>query len=170
MIVAAIFILVPFSLAFAALSDLISMKIPNRISIILLSSFLVLSPFIGMDLRTVSLCILAGLLVFMCCFAFFAFNLMGGGDVKLLTATSVWYGFNSSLIEFLLATTFIGGLLTLTILVLRAHSQEITSIGIPIPDSLTVAKKIPYGIGIAAAGLLTYGDSPVVNMAIASLN
>lgn len=169
MVIAAIFLILPFCLAFAALNDLFSMTIPNRITLFLLLSFIVVAPFSGMDLQTFAMSIAAAAAVFFACFILFAANAMGGGDAKLLTAVTVWYGFNISLIEFLLAVTFIGGVLTLGILLLRSRSQEILAIGIPIPDSLMVAKKIPYGIGIAIAGLLTYGETPLVKAAIASL-
>ncbi|MFJ1308163.1 prepilin peptidase [Agrobacterium sp. P15N1-A] len=170
MVVAAIFLILPFCLAFAALNDLFSMTIPNRITLFLLLSFIIVAPLSGMDWQTFAMSLAAAAAVFLACFALFATNAMGGGDAKLLTATAVWYGFNISLIEFLLAVTFIGGLLTLGILFLRSRSQEVMAIGIPIPDSLMVAKKIPYGIGIAIAGLLTYGDAPIVKAAISSLS
>ena len=170
MVVAAIFLTLPLCLAFAALNDLFSMTIPNRIPLILLLSFIVVAPFTGMEWQTFAMSISAAAAVFFACFALFAANVMGGGDAKLLTAAAVWYGFNASLIEFLLAVTFIGGVLTLGILLLRSRSQEIMAAGIPIPDSLLVAKKIPYGIGIAIAGLLTYGETPLVKAAIASLS
>ncbi len=170
MVVAAIFLTLPLCLAFAALNDLFSMTIPNRISLILLLSFIVVAPFTGMEWQTFAMSIAAAAAVFFACFALFAANVMGGGDAKLLTAAALWYGFNASLIEFLLAVTFIGGVLTLGILLLRSRSQEIMAAGIPIPDSLLVAKKIPYGIGIAIAGLLTYGETPIVKAAIASLS
>ncbi|MNL47500.1 Type IV leader peptidase family protein [compost metagenome] len=155
---------------FAAINDVASMTIPNRIPLILLLSFIVVAPFTGMEWQTFAMSIAAAAAVFFACFALFAANVMGGGDAKLLTAAAVWYGFNASLIEFLLAVTFIGGVLTLGILLLRSRSQEIMAAGIPIPDSLLVAKKIPYGIGIAIAGLLTYGETPLVKAAIASLS
>jgi prepilin peptidase CpaA len=170
MIVAAIFLTLPLCLAFAALNDLFSMTIPNRIPLILLFSFIVVAPFTGMDWQAFAMSIAAATAVFLACFALFAANAMGGGDAKLLTAATVWYGFNSSLIEFLFAVTILGGVLTLGILLLRSRSQEIMAAGIPIPDSLLVAKKIPYGIGIAIAGLLTYGETPLVKAAIASLS
>lgn len=170
MVVAAIFLILPFCLAFAALNDLFSMTIPNRITLFLLFSFLIVAPFSGMDWHTFAMSLAAAGMVFFACFALFATNVMGGGDAKLLTAAAVWYGFNISLIEFLLAVTFLGGILTVGILILRSRSQEIMAVGIPIPDSLMVAKKIPYGIGIAAAGLLTYGEAPLVKAAIASLS
>ncbi|UXS03179.1 A24 family peptidase [Agrobacterium tumefaciens] len=169
MVTAAIFLILPLCLAFAALTDLISMTIPNRIPLILLASFVIVAPFTGMDWQTFAMSLAAGVAVFVFCFALFASNVMGGGDAKLLTAAAVWFGFNQSLIEFLLGVTFIGGVLTLGILLLRSRTQEIMAVGLPIPESLLVAKKIPYGIGIAIAGLLTYGEAPLVKAAIASL-
>ncbi len=62
-----------------------------------------------MDWQTFLLSMLAAAIVFLCCFALFAANVMGGGDAKLLTATACWYGFNLSLLEFLLGTAFLGG-------------------------------------------------------------
>lgn len=141
MVVAAIFLILPLCLAFAALNDLFSMTIPNRISFILLLSFVVVAPLSGMDWQSFAMSFVAAAIVFFGCFALFAANVMGGGDAKLLTAAAVWFGFNTALAEFLLAVTLIGGVLTLGILLLRSRSQEIMAIGIPIPDSLLVAKK-----------------------------
>ncbi|CVI18003.1 Components of type IV pilus, prepilin peptidase [Agrobacterium tumefaciens str. B6] len=145
MVIAAIFLTLPLCLAFAAFTDLLSMTIPNRISLILLLSFILIAPFSGMDWQTFAMSLAAAAAVFFACFALFAANVMGGGDAKLLTAAAVWYGFNLSLIEFLLSVTFVGGLLTLGILLLRSRSQEIMASGIPLPDSLLAAKKFPTG-------------------------
>ncbi len=170
MVVAAIFLILPLCLAFAALNDLFSMTIPNRISFILLLSFVVVAPLSGMGWQSFAMSLVAGAAVFFGCFALFAANVMGGGDAKLLTAAAVWFGFNTALVEFLLVVTLAGGVLTLGILLLRSRSEEIMAVGIPIPDSLLVAKKIPYGIGIAVAGLWTYGEAPLVKAAIVSLS
>ncbi len=103
------------------------------------------------------------------CFILFALNVMGGGDAKLLTASAVWFGFNSSLTVFLIAVAFIGGILTIGILSLRSHSQEIMASGLPVPDSLLVAKKVPYGIAIAVGGLMAYPESPIVQAAMRAI-
>ncbi len=169
MIVASIFLILPLSLAFAAFNDLFTMTIPNRVSAILLGSFLVISPFTGMDWQTIGISLFAGLVVFTACFAMFALNVMGGGDAKLLTASAVWFGFNISLAAFMVSVAVIGGLLTIAILLLRSRSQEIMASGLPIPDSLLVAKKVPYGIAIAIAGLLTYPEAPIIQAAMQSL-
>jgi len=146
------------------------MTIPNRLSAIIFIGFMATAPFTGMDMNSLIMSVVASAAVLLASFLLFSANVMGGGDAKLLSASAVWFGFNAALIEFLLAVTLVGGALTIVILLLRSRTQEITAIGIPIPDSLLVAKKIPYGIGIAIAGLLTYGDAPLVKAAIASLS
>ncbi len=166
MIIAAIFLILPLCLALAALTDLLEMTIPNRISVILVIAYIIVAPLSGIDWQTLFLSLAAGLAVFSACFILFALNVMGGGDAKLLTASAVWFGFNSSLTVFLIAVAFIGGILTIGILSLRSHSQEIMASGLPVPDSLLVAKKVPYGIAIAVGGLMAYPESPIVQAAM----
>ncbi len=169
MVVASIFLIVPLCLTYAALTDLLNMTIPNRISLILVTSFVAITPFTGMSVEVFATSFAAGAMVFIVCFSLFAANVMGGGDAKLLTSVAVWFGLNQSLAEFLLAVTFTGGVLTVAILILRSRAQEILAVGFSIPDSLLMARKVPYGIAIAVAGLATYGESPIVSAAIASL-
>ena len=166
MVTSAIFLILPLGLTLAAITDLFTMTIPNRISIVLIGTFIVIAPFVGLDWQTFGWNLIAGLAVFFVCFALFATNVMGGGDAKLLTASAVWFGFNASLAVFLISVALLGGLLTIGILLLRSRSQEIMASGIPIPDSLLVAKKVPYGIAIAMAGLLTYPEAPIVQLAM----
>src|SRR4051812_43313348 len=94
--------ILPLALAFAAINDLLTMTIPNRVSIGLLLAFFLLAPLSGFALPDIGMSVVAGLAVFGVCFALFAMNVMGGGDAKLLTATAVWFGFNHSLLLFLM--------------------------------------------------------------------
>ena len=158
--------MLPLCLALAALSDLLTMTIPNRIPAVLLASFLILAPFSGLTWPDMGMSVVAGLVVFAACFGLFAVNVMGGGDAKLLTAAAVWFGFNQSLLVFLVAVSFVGGLLTLAVLLVRSQSNSVLAMGIPLPASLTTAKKIPYGIAIAIAGFLTYDQSPIFRLAM----
>ncbi|KAA3510977.1 A24 family peptidase [Agrobacterium rosae] len=166
MVAGAIFLIFPMGLALAAISDLFTMTIPNRVSVMLFLSFIFVAPFIGLDWHTLGMNLAGGLIVFSICFALFALNIMGGGDAKLLSVSAIWFGFNVSLALFILSVAVVGGLLTVAILMLRSHSQEIMASGLPIPDSLLVAKKIPYGIAIAIGGLLTYPEAPIVQLAM----
>ena len=142
----------------------------NRISVSLFFAFILIVPLTGMDWNMFGMNQLGGLVVFSACFALFALNVMGGGDAKLLAVPAIWFGFNFSLALFILSVAVIGGLLTVGILLLRSRSQEIMVIGLRLPDSLLVAKKVPYGIAIAAAGLLTYPEAPIVQLAMQSIS
>ena len=159
----------PMCLAFAAVMDTLTMTIPNRISAILLLSFLSLAPLIGMDWQTFGYHLLGGAVVFATCFVFFAFNVMGGGDAKLLTTAAVWFGFGQPLVEFIGYVGIVGGLLTAAILAVRTQSDAITTIGLRVPDSLLVAKKIPYGIAIAIGGFIAFPSSPLFIAALEGL-
>jgi prepilin peptidase CpaA len=163
---AIIFVVFPLCLAVAACSDFLTMLIPNRVSAILLGAFIVVAPLAGLGLTEVAMHLAAGLLVFSICFALFALNVMGGGDAKLLTASAVWFGMSFSLIEYLVYVSFFGGLLTFAILSLRANTNLILASGLPVPDHLLKAKKVPYGIAIGIGAFLAYPSSPLMLAAL----
>lgn len=158
--------ILPAGLALAAISDLTRMTIPNAIPAVLVLSFFLFAPVLGLPWPDVGMSFVAGLAVFVVCFCLFAANVMGGGDAKLLTAAACWFGFNQSLLIFMVATAFLGGVLTIAILMIRAHSNTVLAMGVALPKSLTTANKIPYGIGIAIAGFMTYEYAPIVAMAM----
>ncbi len=170
MIEAAIFVVFPLCLAIAAFSDLFTMTIPNRVSAILLGAFILIAPAAGLSLSMIGMHLAISLIVFAGCFTLFALNIMGGGDAKLLTASAVWFGFNSSLIEFLIYVSLFGGVLTILILMLRKQENIILAAGIPVPHLLFTAKKIPYGIAIGFGGFLAYPSSPLMMAALARLH
>ena len=169
MIAAAVFVIFPFCLAVAALSDLFTMTIPNRVSLVLALSFLLTAPLVGMQFEAIGLSLVAGLVVFMACFALFALNIMGGGDAKLLSAAALWFGLTKSLVLFVAAVGLFGGLLTFAILLLRTQSNTILAMGVPVPNSLILAKKIPYGIAIAAGGFIAFPSSPIFTATLEAL-
>lgn len=166
MLEAAIFVIFPICLVLAALTDLFEMTIPNRIPAVLLAAFFVVAPFVGLSWTGFGMHLVAGLIVFSVGFTLFAFNVMGGGDAKLLTAAAVWYGFTPELLSFLIHVAYLGGILTIAILLLRARSNTVIAMGLPIPHSLLSAKKVPYAIAIGVAGLMTYPQSPLVLWAL----
>ncbi|MEI2301205.1 A24 family peptidase [Ensifer sp. MJa1] len=170
MIEAAIFVIFPFCLGFAAFSDLLTMTIPNRASVILVGAFFVVALLAGLNFSEIGLHVLAAMAVFAACFALFAANVMGGGDAKLLTASAIWFGFTPSLAAFLLYVSIFGGALTLIVLALRRQENAILASGIPVPQLLLTAKKIPYGIAIALGGLVAYPSSPLMEAAFARLS
>jgi prepilin peptidase CpaA len=161
-----IFLVLPTCLILAALTDFLEMTIPNWISVTLIVVFLAIAPFCELSLIEFGWHLAAALLVFLACFTLFALNVMGGGDAKLLTAAALWFGFTQSLFEFLVLTGYLGGMLTIAVLLMRANWDKFATVGLALPATLMVAKKIPYAIAIGAAGLMAYPSSPLVVAAI----
>lgn len=166
MIEAAILVIFPLCMAVAAFSDLFTMTIPNRVSVILLGAFVLVAPLAGLSLVEIGWHLLAGACVFAVVFVLFALNTMGGGDAKVLTASAVWFGFNDSLVVYMGDVAVIGGALTVLILLIRSQKHVITAIGLPIPRPLLQEKKIPYGIAIGIGAFVAYPSSPLMQMVL----
>lgn len=143
----------------AAVSDLRTMTIPNGISIVMIVTFSIFALLTGMPLATIANCLLAGLCTFAVCFALFAFNIMGGGDAKLLSASALCFGLNYNLIVFFVFVALFGGALTLIILLLRSNLPLTEIIKLWLPTSLTNGRQVPYGVAIAASGISNLGNT-----------
>jgi prepilin peptidase CpaA len=168
MLEALIFVVFPFCMLFAAISDMLSMTIANRVPLLLIAVFALVAPLTGMEWATFGMHFAAGALVLCVTFGLFAIGGMGGGDAKLLAATAVWMGFNIHLLEYLVTSTFLGGLLTLAILVYRKSTLAVfTRHSQFLQHFADEANGIPYGIALGIGGLLTYPDSPLMVWALA---
>jgi prepilin peptidase CpaA len=145
----------PFAMALAAVSDLLTMTIPNRLSIGLAIAFLVAAPVAGLSGHDVLMHFVAGAITLVAGFLLFSMNFLGGGDAKLLAASALWLGFDP-LILFLASVAVFGGALALAILAYRS----VPAAALPLPDWMLrlhgKGAPIPYGVAIAAGGLAVY--------------
>lgn len=158
----------PALMAYAAFSDIFTMTISNWISVVLVVGFVVLALFLGLPASTIGLHLACGVAVLVLTFSLFAFGWIGGGDAKLAATTAVWMGFDH-LAEYGLGSALIGGALTLALLQFRR---------LPMPDwAQTRAwimrlhdknNGVPYGVALAAAGLLLYPESRIFVSALNS--
>ncbi|WP_187969021.1 A24 family peptidase [Aquibium microcysteis] len=170
MIEAAIFVVFPFCLAFAAVSDLLSMTIANRVSIILVATFAILAPLTGMDWQTYGLHFAAMAVVLAFSFSLFAIGAMGGGDAKLLAATALWMGFGMPLAIYILASAAFGGTLTLAILTFRNSPLSVyAGKHILLRNIADSSVGIPYGIALAMGGFVAFPESPLAAWAVARM-
>jgi prepilin peptidase CpaA len=152
-------LLFPAMMAFAASSDLFTMTISNRISIILVAGFFVMAYVAGMSPNDVLSHVGASFTVLAVTFVFFARGWIGGGDAKLAATTALWLGFDHLMAYALYASLF-GGALTLAMIRFRL---------MPLPAFLAEQEwarrlhkldgGVPYGIALAAAALLIYPDT-----------
>lgn len=156
-----LFLLVSLLLVYASSSDLLNMKIPNWLSLALITLFIPAAWLSDMSAAAIGYSLGVAVAVFAVCFLLFVLNVMGGGDAKLLTALALWFGLTPALLVFLVNVAFAGGILTLAILLIRWKSHLVTDRGVWLPASLTTAKKIPYGIAIAAGALMAMPQAPI---------
>ncbi|KQZ50488.1 hypothetical protein ASD54_09650 [Rhizobium sp. Root149] len=156
-----LFLAISLLLIYAALGDLLTMKIPNWLSLTIVCLFILAAWLSDMSAAAIGYSLGVAVAVFAVCFLLFVLNVMGGGDAKLLTALALWFGLTPALLVFLVNVAFAGGVLTLAILAIRWKSHLVTDRGVWLPASLTTAKKIPYGIAIAAGALMAMPQAPI---------
>jgi prepilin peptidase CpaA len=152
--------LFPALMAFAASSDLLTMTISNRVSLILLAGFFALAIGSGMHASDILYHVAASGVVLLVAFGLFTQGWIGGGDAKLAAGTALWLGFEH-LLPYLIYASLFGGVLTLALIQFRMA---------PLPRWLgrhewvqrlhTRNGGVPYGIALAAAALAVYPDTP----------
>lgn len=152
-------LLFPALMAFAASSDLFTMTISNRLSLLLAGGFFLLTLVTGLSLTAVGMHMAAAAMVLVVAFVFFWRGWIGGGDAKLAAATALWFGFDH-LLDYMMYAALFGGVLTVLLLQFRR---------LPLPGFLARQPWIqrlhergggvPYGIALAAAALLIYPET-----------
>jgi prepilin peptidase CpaA len=160
MVVALILVVFPFCMVFAAVSDLLSMTIANRVALLLVGTFMVVAPLTGMEWTVYGWHLLAGVVVLLATFALFAAGGMGGGDAKLLSATALWMGFGIPLLQYLVYGAMLGGLLTLAILAFRNSPVSwYAGRNMFLRHFADDKAGVPYGVALGVAGLLVFPDT-----------
>jgi prepilin peptidase CpaA len=125
--------LFPAMMAFAASSDLFTMTIANRVSLILLAAAVLVAAF---------LCFTCGWI--------------GGGDAKLAATTVLWLGVGH-LADYLIYASLLGGALTLLLIQYRALPMPQILLGREWAERLHRPDcGVPYGIALAVAALVVY--------------
>lgn len=135
----------------AAAWDTVSYRIPNLLCAAVAGLFLLHAGLSPDPFPTERLAVAAA--VFAVGAAMFARNLMGGGDVKLLTAAVLWVPAPAA-VSHIAAVALIGGLLGLVLLVLRRALKE-GRWAERLPEVLRQQAPVPYGIAISL-GTLAY--------------
>lgn len=161
----ALLLIFPAVMAFGGAMDLLTMTIPNRITLGLTAAFFLIVPFTGLQLEAILPHIAAGALILVAGIALFAVGGFGGGDAKLLATGALWIGFDGLPLYLLLVTMF-GGALAVAILAYRYYPMD----AFPLPEWAARLHKrkagIPYGIAIAASALAVYPQTALFSASL----
>jgi prepilin peptidase CpaA len=145
-------------LLWAAISDFRHYLIPNRISVaivLLYPAHLLAQYNVGADLGGWYWPPLIAGVVLIAGFGLFAFNLMGGADVKLMAATALWAG-PQFIALFLITMALCGGALAFALLIWNryftflAYTRPFNAL---FPAAGSGKQMLPYGVAVASGGL-----------------
>ena len=139
-------------LCWAAFSDFLKFVIPNQVCVAIAALY----PLYALAMPDVDWAggIACGVIVFALGFVFFALRLTGGGDVKMLSAVSIWAG-PPLILPFLIVTAFAGGVLSLAALVrlLPGRLRPAGRAGFSMRETPVMRERVPYGVAIAVGGI-----------------
>jgi len=106
-------------------------------------------------------------------FLLFNFRIIGGGDVKLLVALSLWIGWQpDSLIFFVFAVSILGGVLSILVILLRVaaitYGARVNN-KITLPRILTWGEPLPYGVAIAVSFVYMIWTNQILGLVVPDL-
>lgn len=149
----------------AAIKDAAIMKIPNWISLLTAALFFAMVPFAWDGFAVLGEHVLVGLTVFIAGFVMFALGWLGGGDAKLLAATSLWWTW-SDVVLYIGYTGILGGVLALILLIGRKYAPVWLSTSSWGYGLFKEEKAMPYGLALAGGALLTLPQSEIFKVAL----
>lgn len=150
----------PGLMALSASMDFLTMRIPNFIPAVLALAYFTLAAFY-LPSQAILSDVSCGVTILVATFAMFSAGWIGGGDAKLAAATALWMGWGLVL-DYGVAASICGGLLTLGLLTARATPLPAILAGFTAIGRLHDPKSgVPYGIALAAAGMIEYPHTPI---------
>src|SRR4029077_13547297 len=151
-----------FAMLSAAVSDLTTYKIRNNLILTLLLAYLAFAPIAGITGPEIGRSVAVAGVMLLVTFALFAAVLIGGGDAKLVTVTTLWLGADNTF-AYILFLSLLGGVLAGIVYFCRKR---------PLPGRLAniawIARlraraqggELPYGVAITLAGLCVLPWTP----------
>jgi prepilin peptidase CpaA len=145
-----------FAMVQAALTDLLTRKIRNRLVLMCLAAYALLAPLAGFSAREIAGSMIVALAVLLVALLLFAWGFIGGGDAKLAAVTSLWFGIDQTP-SYFIWTALLGGAFAVAIILFRK---------LPLPGGIQTGNWIaklhsrgtamPYGVAMALAALLVF--------------
>lgn len=149
----------PLLMILAGASDVLTLRIPNLLTVVLALAFLPFAALSGMSLEAIWLHLATGSVLLLFGFGLFAMGIFGGGDAKLMAAAGLWLGIPAS-VHFLLLTALAGGVLSLAVGLMLVASVDAEFRSSSLLHLIRRFKPdVPYGFAIAAGAILALPSS-----------
>jgi prepilin peptidase CpaA len=155
--------LFPTLVIIAALTDVASFTIPNRLTLLLAAAYAPAALALGRPLGEIGVCLAVGAGALVVAIAMFAAGWIGGGDAKLFAGAALWLGW-PALTSFTAVTALAGGGLALLLLNARAAWLKPYLAGAPgwLERLTTNGQAVPYGAAIALGALAAFPQSSIM--------
>lgn len=139
-------------LLWAVFTDVLTYRIPNRISLGITVLYFIYALFVRGEAVNLPAAVAVAAGVFAVATVLFALRLMGGGDVKLLAAVALWAG-PGHVLPFLVVTSIAGGVLALVALTPIRATIASARARLGFGEPAVPACVLPYGVAIAVGGI-----------------
>ena len=149
----------------AAACDVARMKIPNALSAALAAAFVPLAFALRLPVQDIGLHLLFGASILLIGYLLFQIKVLGGGDAKLIAAAAVWTG-APAFLYFFAFTAVAGGVLALGFIALRLQFAPANALPAFVNRLLTPGGGLPYGVAIAAGGIIATQAIPFLSSAL----
>jgi prepilin peptidase CpaA len=164
MVETALFMLVGAVMIAAATYDVLTLTIPNWISLVLIALFPLLALAAGLSWPEIGWHAAIGVIALSAGIAAFAFGIVGGGDAKLFAAVALYMG-PLAIAPYVLAVAIAGGVLAMLFMVLHAPRIEEWTRHLPVLTHIVSrGLAIPYGVAIVAGGLIATPSSHLFSL------
>ncbi len=147
----------------AALTDIASFTIPNRLNLALAAAYPLAALALGRPLGEIGFDLAIGSGALLIAVGMFAAGWIGGGDAKLFAAVALWLGW-PAVLTFVMVTSLAGGALALLLLNVRATWLKPYLAGAPpwVARLTATGEAVPYGVAIAFGALVAFPQSPLL--------
>jgi prepilin peptidase CpaA len=156
MLVSLSILLFPALMIAAGISDALTYRIPNWLTLAIALLFWPLALLNGMPGGLILWHGITGMALLVIGFALFAGGLFGGGDAKLMAAAGFWFGWPAAM-KFLMLTALVGGGLAIAIAAWSALQVDQEMRGATWIERWKSKKPdVPYGIALAAGAVIAF--------------
>jgi prepilin peptidase CpaA len=142
-------------MVWAAIGDVRSFTITNKLNLVIAGSFLVLALPMGMAWPQILDHVKVGLITIVITIMMFLIGIYGGGDAKMTGAVALWLG-PSAMFPFIFYTALAGGVLVIILIISRTIAKKY---GLPKSPKwarrmLRKRSAVPYGVALGAGALI----------------